>query len=165
METARKRPTMGLSKTNGAASAQKPAPVPMDPHWAWAERAAAARDEALRESLSIEARARLKLLQRAAANFAAKLPSVPEYMTFLRTEIIPVYNTIMSDEPMCLECGKRVARKKAARAVCSPECASRLAGHPRKGSGRGTLSPQEQGETAKISLNDIASAIGVKKLK
>jgi hypothetical protein len=134
----------------------------VDPQWAWAERAAAPED-ALQLSLGIEAAARLKLLQRAASNFAMQLPSVPEWMAFLRNEIIPVYNAVMSEEPMCLECGKRVARKKAARHLCSPECASRSAARPRKGGSRPS-DIEEPGETAKISINDLA-AMSVKKAR
>jgi hypothetical protein len=153
MENVRKRPTVTLSKPRAVDGGDKVAIGAVDPQWLWAERVAS-REEAERISLGIEAAARLKLLQRAATNFAATLPSVPEWTNFLRNEIIPVYNAIMTEAPMCLECGKRVARKKTARQLCSPECASRFAAHPRKGGGRQSI-VNEPGETAKISINDL----------
>ena len=153
MDNARKRPPP-LPKPRLVPSSGDGATRAVDPRWAWAERAGR-RDDPRRDSLGVEAWARLKLLQRAATNFAARLPSAPEWTAFLRAEIIPVYNAVMPEAPMCLECGKRIARKKTARPLCSPECASRFAGRPRKGNA--TTRAEELGETAKISLGDILS--------
>src|SRR5579863_3287007 len=108
--------------------------------------------------LGVEAAAKLKLLQRAAHNFVARLPSVEEWATFLRAEIIPVYNAIMPSVPMCLECGKRMQQKKPPRHVCSPECASAYAARTKKpGSKVTSVRPHEPGETAKISMDEIVS--------
>jgi hypothetical protein len=130
--------------------------------WLWAERAGRL-DDAQEQALSEEAAARLRLLQQAAGNFAARLPGVDEWAAFLRTEIIPVFNAIVPNDRMCLECGKRMGAKKATIHVCSPECASHFEARRRpRGGGGATVAavkPSEPGDTAKITLGDVA-AIG-----
>jgi hypothetical protein len=109
--------------------------------------------------LGVEAAAKLKLLQRAAHNFVARLPSVDEWATFLRAEIIPVYNAFMPSAPMCLECGKRMQQKKPPRHVCSPDCASAYTARTRKpGSKVTTVRPHEPGETAKVSMDELVAS-------
>ena len=108
----------------------------VDPHWTWAEREGRYEDSRS-GTLTPEATARLKLLQRAAVNFAARLPSIDQWANFLRAEIIPVYNAVLPDARMCLECAKRMPNKKASTHVCSPECATQLrAAHAPSGHAR-----------------------------
>jgi hypothetical protein len=155
MDNRPKRPTTTPPKPR---TTRPEAPPVVDPHWTWAERAGRA-EESPAGTLGVEATARLKLLQRAAVNFAARLPSIEQWANFLRVEIIPVYNAVMPDERMCLECAKRMPNKKATTHVCSPECASSFAARTRRpGTRAGAVSiqPHSPGETAKITLRELA---------
>jgi hypothetical protein len=129
--------------------------------WIWAERTARERDgeRSRDQALDDEAAARLKMLQKAAANFAARLPSAEQWTTFLREEIVPVFNAVAANGRMCVECGARLpAGRRSAASVCSPACASRLEARrkPKRAGGRPTADPPD-GDTAKISLGDLAA--------
>ena len=159
MDRGRKRPGPPSRSQQPAGAADKGGP---DEMWLWAERTARERDgERSRDrALDDEAAARLKLLQKAAANFAARLPSAEEWTTFLREEIVPVFNAIVANGRMCVECGARLtAGRRSAASVCSPACASRLEARrkPRRGAGGPATEPPDGGDTAKISLGDLAA--------
>jgi hypothetical protein len=137
--------------------------------WVWAERAGRLDDDS-QPQLAEEAQARMRLLQQAAGNFAARLPGVDEWATFLRAEIIPVFNKLVPHDRMCLECGKRMGDKKPTIHVCSPDCASRYEARkkPARTPGAAATSgatprvrPNEPGDTAKISLG--VAAVGLDK--
>ncbi len=137
METGRKRPP----KAKGP-----------DPLWVWAELAGQL-DSDSQPHLTEEAAARLRMLQQSAGNFAARLPGVDEWAIFLRTEIIPVFNKLVPHDHMCVACGKRMGEKKPTIVVCSPECASRQEARKKP-----RLRANEPGDTAKISLGNVAAA-------
>jgi len=131
-------------------------PKKQDPLWIWAEKVGRdGADASGEDALDDQGAARLRMLRQAAGNFAARLPSADEWASFLRSEIAPVFNTLGTRERMCLECGKRMpAAPPAPQGVCSPECVSRL--QTRKQRERPAASQVEAGETAKISLGDVA---------
>ena len=108
---------------------------PPDPFWVWAEQTARGRDDGSpgKETYSDEAAARLDLLRQSAANFAAKLPSSDEWWEFLSAEVIPVFNSISTNDRMCLECGKRFAVPERAvpERFCSEACGARRASKER----------------------------------
>jgi len=54
---------------------------------------------------------------------------------------------------MCVDCGKRMGEKKPTIVVCSPECASRQEARKKP-----RLRANEPGDTAKISLGNVAAA-------
>jgi hypothetical protein len=128
-----------------------------DPLWTWAERVGRdGADASGEDDLDDQATARLKMLRQAAGNFAARLPSTDEWAAFLRTEIAPVFNALLTRERMCLECGKRMAAEPPPpHGVCSPECASDYDARKTKDRAR-PAAKIETGETAKISLGDVA---------
>lgn len=133
-------------------SKKRPSSSPKSTPRANPERAAALHDEA---------HARLGMVRQAAGNFAAQLPSVEEWATFVRREIAPVYNAVAKDDRMCVECGKRTARD-ARGSVCSPACADRLSargGGRRSSKGGANLADFGHDEgTAKIQLGDLVAA-------
>jgi hypothetical protein len=133
-----------------------------DPLWTWAEKVGRHDADASGEdALDDQAAARLKLLRQAAGNFASRLPSAEEWASFLRTEIAGVFNALLTRERMCLECGRRMAAQPPPpQGVCSPECASKL--EARKAQPR-PVAKVETGETAKISLGDVAEVERKKK--
>jgi hypothetical protein len=142
-------------------SKKRPAPAAKtpDPVWVWAENHARDphREAELRKAFGEEALARLHLLRQAAANFATTLPGVDEWAAFLAREIIPVYNSIASQDRMCIACGRRFAvRRGAAEAtVCSARCRARSDGAA-DGAGGAAMQRHEPGETEKITLDNLA---------
>jgi hypothetical protein len=153
----RRRPARSAppQKPRSEAAASSRAP---DPLWVWAE--AAGRNGAVageRSALDEEAAARLRMLQQAAGNFAARLPSVDEWAAFVRDEIAPVYNALAPAARMCAECGARL--KPTARAttrVCSPECASTL-GTRQKPRGSRRTAPPDDPDTTRIDVGRVAA--------
>lgn len=151
----RKRPARPTPPHKPRNEAQQRTP---DPLWVWAEQAG--RDGAAgarRDALDEEAAARLRMLQQAAGNFAARLPSVDEWAAFVRDEIAPLYNTLNPQARLCVECGARLKPGvKASTRVCSPECASGLATR-NKPRGARRNAPPDDPETTRIDVGGLAA--------
>ena len=154
LDNSKKRPTRPIPRASDGDKTP-------DPLWIWAEKEGRERDPrtgAKKPVLGDEAAARLRMLQQAAGNFAARLPSADEWATFLRTEIAPVYNSVAGSERMCVECGKRFGVDKRNPVCCSGPCAERNQARS-TGARRGqTMASSEHSETAKISLDGLAAA-------
>lgn len=153
----RKRPARTTppqrARTPSAPAMQQP-----DPLWTWAEAAGRNGGAADRPALEAEAAARLRMLQQAAGNFAARLPSVEEWAAFVRDEIAPVYNALSPEARICVECGARLAAgKRATTRVCSPECASRVDARHKQPRGARRTAPPPDPETARIDIGGLAA--------
>jgi hypothetical protein len=154
LDNSKKRPTRPIPRASDGDKTP-------DPLWIWAEKEGRERDPRTgvkKPVLGDEAAARLRMLQQAAGNFAARLPSADEWATFLRTEIAPVYNSVAGSERMCVECGKRFGVDRRSPVCCSAPCAER--NHARSsGTRRGqTMASSEHSDTTKISLDGLAAA-------
>ena len=156
MDNSKKRPTRPVPPASPASDDKTP-----DPLWIWAEKEGRERDPrtgSRKPVLGDEAAARLRMLQQAAGNFAARLPSADEWATFLRTEIAPVYNSVAGSERMCVECGKRFGADKRMPVCCSAPCAERNQARSSGGRRGHAVASSEHSDTTKISLDGLAAA-------
>jgi hypothetical protein len=155
LDNSKKRPTRPVPPAS-ASDDKTP-----DPLWIWAEKEGRERDPRTgtrKPVLGDEAAARLRMLQQAAGNFAARLPSADEWATFLRTEIAPVYNSVAGSERMCVECGKRFGADRRMPVCCSAACAERNQARSSGGRRGQPIASSEHSDTTKISLDGLVAA-------